>query len=332
MPRATIADATVSAPLTQMSVANIQESKFVASRVFPILPVMEQSGTYFEFNRADLLRTDARSRTPGAESAGKTFGLSQSTYTAAQSALHFDLADEIRKTQGSPLANDEASVKIVSQDLAILRDQDWVNGFFIPGLWSTDLAGAGVNFVSWNNAAATIVADVLSWKTTVKLASGVRPNVCVMTSDVWDVVQEDPTIVDRVKHTSNQPVTEEIVANLFGVEEIVILDTITTTSEEGAAATTTANVAVASGAAAASQRVMLAYRTPSPALMSPSAGYIFSWSDFDSLAGMDSAAGAPAIKRYRMENLASDRYEGFMYYEMRIVAASSGLLSYNVLS
>ena len=67
------------------------------------------------------------------------------------------------------------------------------------------------------------------------------------------------------------------------------------------------------------KEVLLAYSNPSPSIMTPSAGYTFAWS------GLFGAGGAGnRVKRFRMEPLESDRVEGEMTWDQKVIATDLG--------
>ena len=92
------------------------------------------------------------------------------------------------------------------------------------------------------------------------------------------------------------------------------LERITEQSESDANEGATATVADIMGKGA-----LLVYAAPSPGIRVPSAGYTFSWKQY--------AAGAKGIriKRYRIERLASERIEGEMTFDQKVVGADLGL-------
>jgi len=71
MSQPTSNDVHVDAILTNISVAYIQEqSAYIASQVFPIIPVEKQSDKYFTYAKGDWFRDEAQLRAPATESAG----------------------------------------------------------------------------------------------------------------------------------------------------------------------------------------------------------------------------------------------------------------------
>jgi hypothetical protein len=97
MPQPTAGDVHVNAALTNISVAYIQSAEgFVADKVFPIVPVDQQSNFYYTYTQNDWFRDEAKPRAPGAESAGGGFSLSTATYSAVVEAWHEGASSKIK--------------------------------------------------------------------------------------------------------------------------------------------------------------------------------------------------------------------------------------------
>ena len=67
------------------------------------------------------------------------------------------------------------------------------------------------------------------------------------------------------------------------------------------------------------QHALLAYRAPSPGLMTPSAGYTFSWTGL-----LGSTTDGMRIMRFRMDQIKSDRVEIEMSYDQKLVSPDLG--------
>src|SRR5881396_2554265 len=98
MPNPTASDVHVNVPLTNISIAWIQQQDaFVATSVFPNVPFAQQSNRYFTYRRDDFFRAEAEYRAPGTESAGSGWRLDNTpTYNAQVIAVHKDVDDAIR--------------------------------------------------------------------------------------------------------------------------------------------------------------------------------------------------------------------------------------------
>ena len=66
--------------------------------------------------------------------------------------------------------------------------------------------------------------------------------------------------------------------------------------------------------------MLFATRPSGPSLMTPSAGYTFTWKGY-----LGGNAQGIKIKRFRMEHIASDRVEAEATYDMKVVAPDLGV-------
>lgn len=318
----TPSDAHVNAPLTNISVAYIQRTGFVADQVFPIVPVALQSNLYYTFNRDDFWRDEAQTRAPGTESAGGGYSLTTSSYTCKVEAFHKDISDQLRANEDSVLNLDLASTEQVTLKLMIRREKRWTSAFFTTGVWGTDITGVASapgagQTLQWDAATATPRKDIDTGKQVIALAGGLVPNVLVMGYQAFLPLRSNADVRDQFKYTSANSIDTEMLARYFGIDRILLMSAVYTTSAEGATAAT---------AFIGGKQALLAYTTDAPSIMAPTAGYIFQWN------GLVGSSGGIRIKRFRMEHLESDRIEGEMSYSMNIVAPGLGYFFTSIVS
>ena len=111
MPLPTLGDVHVNRPLTMMSVGYLQDQKdFVASEVFPAIPVPMKSDLYFVYNRGDYFRNNMQLRAPGTPAAAGGYKLATQTYVANVWAEKKIIDDQIRANSDQPLQPDAARV------------------------------------------------------------------------------------------------------------------------------------------------------------------------------------------------------------------------------
>lgn len=314
MPQPVNGDVHVNGPLTNISVAYVQNaSSFIATRAFPVVPVSKQSDLYFVYSREDFLRDEARPRAPASESAGGGYNLAQQQYSALVEAFHKDVDDQVRANADAPLNMDRDATQFVTQKLLIRREVRWMQNFFQSGVWSTDITPGTL----WSAAGSSPIANVQTGQMAIQSATGFKPNTLVVGPRVHAALLTNADIVERVKYTSAQSVNEEVLARLFGVERYLVANAVRTTGTEGGTQTTDF---------IAGRHALLCYSAPSPSLMQPTAGYTFAWS------GFIGATEGMRMKSFRMDHLSADRIEGEMAYDMRVVAAPMGYFFNNVVA
>ena len=108
MPIPTPGDVHVNRPLTNISIAYIQEATaFIADKVFPTVPVQKQSDRYFKYLKEDWFRSEAKERAPATESAGSGWRIDNTpTYYATVFAVHKDVDDFTRANSDEPIDMD----------------------------------------------------------------------------------------------------------------------------------------------------------------------------------------------------------------------------------
>lgn len=325
MPNPAQSDLHVNAPLTNVSVAYIQNSKeFIATRVFPQVPVNKQSDLYWKYSKSDWRRTDVKRRAPSTESPGVGWKLDTASYFAHVYAVHKDIDDQVRANADSNFRVDSDATKFVTNQLLLKRDIDWCSTFFTTGVWSTQKTGvaaapAANQFLQWNDDASDPINNVNQWIIDYRELTGYKPNKMVIGARVLQELKNHPDIIDRIKYTQRGIVTEDLLATLFGVDEVI---TAYATSAAGAeindAATQDAGATYSF--IANSKSVLFAYSPSGPSLQTPAAGYTFTWNGYT--AGNSQGI---RIKNFRMEHIASDRVEGEMTYDMKVVAPDMGI-------
>lgn len=325
---ATASDLHVNSPLTNIAVGAVQDTRnFIATRVFPVVPVMKESDIFRTFNIEDFYRDELKPRAEGTESHGTFYNVGEDSYICKSYDLHEDISDRKRRNADSVFNLDRTTTLSLTNKAMIRRDSLFVDAYMQQGVWALEFEGvasgeAGTQFRRWNDDAADPVEDVLAWKTQVLLASGKEPNKITLPWDVFTALKTNPAVIDRIKYSgglgNDTParVTENALAAVFEVDEVIVAKAIKNTAKEGEPM---------SGAFIASNSVLLSYAPQAPSLFDMSAGYIFSWS------GLVGSQDGMRIKKFRMEQLESDRVEIQTAWDMKKVSDGCAAFAYNVL-
>lgn len=324
MPNPTSSDLHVNAPLTDVSVAYMQDqSAFIAAKVFPNVPVKMKSDLYYKYNQEDFMTSQMQERAPGAESAGSGWRVSTDSYFCRDFALHDDIPDQNRANADPVFDNlDTDSVNFLTQNAMIKRELDFASNYFTAGVWSYNTTGqAGASNMAgnlsqyWNIAASTPIEDMRYAMKAIHKGSGIKPNFAIFGASAWYALLDNADFLDRVKY-SGSPNTnparnsQEIVATILGLKNIYVMEAVYNTAAENAGFT---------GAFVGDKAALIGYAAPAAGKRVVSAGYTFSWTGWTG-AGIE----GNRIKKFRLERNASDRIEIEMAYALKVVAPSLG--------
>ena len=335
MAQPTLSDVHVNALLSNLSLMYAQEeSAFVASRVFPIVPVQKASDRYVVYSRADFNRNQMRKRAPSTESAGGGYNLDNTpTYSVDVWALHKDIDDQIRANADAVLSLDLEATRWLTTQYLISKEIDWQTNFFATGKWTSLITGVSSSpstnqVIQWSDYAnSSPIVDVRAAKTTVQLASGgFRPNKLVLGRQVFDVLCDHPDFIDRVKYgqTPGAPAqaTKAIMAELFEVDEVLVMDAIYNSGPEGPTPNSggaSLNVGE-SNAFIGGKAALLLYTPSAPGLMTPGAGYTFAWTGY-----FGATIGGTRIGNFYIPQIKSTRMEIEAAYAHKLVGPDMGL-------
>jgi len=304
MPQPNINSVHIDAILTNISVAYLQnQTNFIADKVFPVIPVDKKSDKYFVYTKNDWFRDEAQRRAPGTESAGGGYNLSTATYSADVFAFHKDVDDQTVANADAPLNPLREATEFVTRRLMLRRELQFVSDFFTTGIWADDVTGVAGTPTSgqtkqWSDyASSDPISDIENGKSEMLGTTGMEP-------------KNHPDLVDRIKYTSSQTITTDMLAAMFDIPRVMVAKAVKATNVEGAAEA----YGFAHG-----KKALLAYVAPQPGLMTPSAGYTFSWT------GVSGGLGATiGTSQFRMESIKADRIEAEMSFDNKVISADLG--------
>lgn len=271
--------------LSNMALAYYQsDANYFAKSIFPICPVSLSSDNYYIFDKEDLLR-DNWQRKP-AYGKVDTAVLSEHTDTYAVQVDQMIMGiDQIRQTDltrrmGPRIADPrQQRTKTMAAQANIHQDSVFASKFFNAGVWTQEYAGVDSTttttgqFIKFSNANSDPVKFLDDRMTAMQQSTGRRPNRLALGVNVYNALKVHPGILERVKYggsTANPAlITENVLAQLFGVEKITVQRSIMNKAELGQ----NANMQFIGDPDA----FLLAYASNTPSIEEPSAGYIFTW-------------------------------------------------------
>lgn len=309
-------DVHIDRALTDLSLRYSQGADvFTARKVFKPLPVQHRSDKYFVYQREQFFRTDVALRAPGSPTVGTGFGLTSADYSINVYGVHKDVDDQTRSNAESPINVDQDAVDLVTNQLLQYQENDFVSSFFTTGIWGTDSVG-GTNFTVWSDATSTPVEDLRDAMVDMTRVTAKKPNTLLMGPEVWQQIVDHPDLLDRVKYTQGPAMaSESLLAQILGIDSVHVAWAVKNTTAEGEAFTAATSMGFHFG-----KHAWLGYVDPSASgLNKVTAGITFTWSGL-----FGSNADGVRIKRFRMEELASDRIEGEYAYDMKVVASDLG--------
>jgi hypothetical protein len=333
----TAGDIHVNVPLTNFSQKYMQDNdKFVGMGAVPNLPVAKQSDLYYEFSRADFFRDQAEERADGTESAGGGFKVATDPYFARVYAFHKDVTDRQRANQDAPIMLDNSATQFVSLKLMIRRERVFQGAIFNASTWSGSSTGADID-TDWRPTGASTVDPIIQIRNEIRSVhqrTGMRPNKMLIGRQAWDTLLDNDDILSRITGgaTAAMPamVMRQLIAALFEVDEIFVMDAVVNTGAEQAQSVPVSKSDLNLGESNSfigGDNALLYYAPDSVGLEEPTAAVQFSWTGF-----LGATENGMRIRRFRHEPTQADRIEGEMAFDYKVVAPELGVFFTSVSS
>lgn len=193
------------------------DDRFVASKLFPYVPIEFRTGTYYLFTKKYFFTDEMKERAPGAQYAQSGYGVSTATVSTQQYGLGWKLPDEVRSNNQTPMDLEDAGVRYLAQKNLIRQEVEWASAFCVNSVWGTTDNNSTTD---WNNyTSSDPVTDVLTARRTISNNTGIDGNTMALGNFVHQALMNHPDIIDRVKFTqmATAQTMENVLAPVFGV-------------------------------------------------------------------------------------------------------------------
>lgn len=270
--------------LSNMCMAYFQQGEYAARELFPVCPVGLSSSYYYIFSKGDLARDNVQRKPAFGHVAPAIMGQTDSTYACKvdQVLVGIDKISTLDYTRsGAPGSADprRAKVKFVAEQMNLHQDLLFAENFFKAGVWKNEWEGAATanaaakKFLKFDDSNCDPVGLFDGLINEVRRVGRRKPNKLALGVDVFAKLKLNHFIMERIKYTGTTAnpaiVTEQVLAQLFGVEKVVVLDSTYNDAPVG----TDENMKYICD----SKSALLCYTTDTPQIDEPSAGYIFAW-------------------------------------------------------
>ena len=287
----------------RISIAYRNEN-YVATQLFPVIPVQHQSDEFFVFDKSSWFRNEAGPRAPGTRGPQSEYSISSCSYACRPVAHTALVPDEIVENADNPLDPRRQAIEFATDKVLLYLEVDVAAKAFGNSVWSSSATPG----TTWDNDASDPITDVQVGVEAVVALIGREPNVMIMGRNVWTDLRTHPDLLALVYPATAGPqrglITPAQLATIFGVDKLLIGNAIYTTSAEG----TTATYSFVWG-----KHALLAYVPPAAGLMVPAAGYIFAHKD-------------RVVETFRRDEEKTDVFRVEMSYACQATAADAGYL------
>lgn len=296
--------------LSNISIA-YRNTDLIADMISPLVPVVHDTDKYFVYSK-DNLRLEESFRANKAVAREVDWNLSTATYALEKHALKHLITDDDRANADEAINLEIDATEMLTDKILLRREKSVIDLIHTTANWSnvTSLTST----YAWNadTTLSNPIKFVDSACSVILAGTGKRANTMVINDSTFRAAKEHVSIIDRVKYTSMDSVTEDILAKLFNIGKVYVSRAIINTQDEGAS--------VGSVGFMMTDCAWIGYVEPTPGLKKPSALYTM----------VQSENGMKAkVKKWRDEEREGDYIEVGTKYNAKIVASDCAYIIAN---
>lgn len=231
MPQMTPAQARVIDPILTTAAQGFKNPDFIGANLFPEVPVDARGGKIVTFGREDF-ELYSTVRAPGGATKRVQFGYTGGNFALEDHSLEgvvpIENSQEAAAVPGIDLGN--AAVRRTQNIIALRKEKAQADLATTAGNYAASnkvtLAGTDQWSDYSNLVASNPSADIETAKEAIRAKVGKRPNTVVMGPLVWASLKYHPNMLDRIKYTSRDSISLEMVAALWDVKRVIVGDAV----------------------------------------------------------------------------------------------------------
>lgn len=250
--------------LENISVAFMPQGLIVDQAV-PMVPVKKESDQYFVWSKDNLRLTntiwgdrDVPNRS--------IYNLSTASYSLTRHALEDIVTDRSRDNADKAISLDIDTTEGLTSQIKLRREQEFFDIINTATNWDATTSLSTTQGWNVDTTLANPIIFVDSATSSIRRRSGLKANTLIMGDPTFRAAKEHVSIVDRIKFTSSESVSPNLLAALFNIDKVFVSGAVKNSAEEGL---------TDSLADLATDTVHVAYMERSPGLRKPSAFYTF---------------------------------------------------------
>ncbi len=208
---------------------------FIGLQILPIFPVPKQSADYPIIPIEALLKLPDTKRAPRGTYGRSDYEFETGTYSCEEHGWE-EPVDDVERALYATYFEAETVATMRAVDI-LLRSQEKriADMVFNTG----NITATADVAIAWNTAATAVPrANVTTAKAAMRAASGLEPNVAVMSKKVFDNVMLTAEIRDALKYTNpieigSEDFQKSLLAKYFGVDRILVGNAIRDSGKKG---------------------------------------------------------------------------------------------------
>jgi len=199
----------------------------IARLVAPVIKADRESGTFFKFGKEGFYIYDTE-RALRANAKKADYHLTNDTFLCTEHAIETSLdykeLDQAAKYGASRVLQlEKRSINFTQRILEVELEKAVADIVFSTTYYATGNKTTLTGGNQWNEyATSDPVGDVATGRIAARADMGIEPNTMVIGYTAWEKLRFHPALLENLKYSQKGIVTEDLAAQLLGVDRIIV--------------------------------------------------------------------------------------------------------------
>lgn len=216
----------------------MNQQGFIWNRIFPVLNVAKQTGTFGKIPIEQLLQSKTTSRAPGGGYGRGNWKFSEATFACKENGWEEPVDDREAQMYADFFDAETVSAQRAAHIVLESAERRIAAKVFNTTTWTGSNLFTNVS-TEWSTAAsATPISDVLAAKRKVRSNSGLRANALICCLTVFENLRNCTQVIDRIASsgagsaTKPRDITESMLAQALDLDFVIVADSLKNTANE----------------------------------------------------------------------------------------------------
>ena len=285
-------------------------AEYIAGQIMKDVLVQRESDKYYIYNNDRRLEETVRANGTLSKQVG--FDMSTSSYVLQEHALKGIVTDRDRQNVDEPINLDADLVEYLTDKIMLRMEDDVAKFLFTTTTWGNNATLVSETSWKYHTTTSAPIQNVLSATSYILSQGGGKANKAIMSIAVRDALKENINVHERIKYTQKSIVTEELLASMFDLDQVLVGSAVYNSSDEGIAD---------SFSGLWGNHCLIGWFDPSPRLKTKTAAAMM----------RQSGRGLPmTVKRWREEGVEGDVIEVQTFYKPVAISTVSAYFLHSV--
>lgn len=220
----------VSRPLTNLSV-DYKNMEYIADAILPQVPVQNESDVYYVYG-ADF-RLPETLRANKAYANMSTWEASTGSYSLEEHSQKDVISDRDYNNADSELQIERYTMERLIDKILLRKEYETQKLLFTTTTFSNNTTLTTATSWKYNTTTSAPIQNMLSATSYIVQNSGKKANKAIMSIAVRDALKENPNVYGRIQYTQRAILTEELLASIFDLEQVLVGSAVYDTAKEG---------------------------------------------------------------------------------------------------